>query len=250
MESDERTVHRGSTHLADIGFERLEGYQGEVLVQMTSKQHSKFRQGYSGPDATLPPGQDRLLYPCFLPEGLETVDAYRMNLKAVVKVSDPQGNERYLVSTFRGGVAIGITIEGALLSVSHQAHELAIQPGETFVVPLLISCSAKLARAVRLELRVPDRLADLFEAESIVVEPDQRRVRFPITSAAGANLTGPHTLMIRATALIPTDELPEIAESSRDSPMDIQTVSHLKANYLPVISETRIPIELLPAGER
>src|SRR4029079_8456160 len=68
IETDERTVHRGTMHLAELAIERVPGFEGEVVVQMDSRQPVKFRQGVIGPDVIVPPGRDQVLYPCLLPQ--------------------------------------------------------------------------------------------------------------------------------------------------------------------------------------
>ena len=67
--------------------ERLEGFKGEVSLQMASVQ-SYQRQGINGPDLTVPAGADRAFYPCFMPEWLETTRTSRMALVGVVQVPD------------------------------------------------------------------------------------------------------------------------------------------------------------------
>jgi len=92
-----RKVHRGSTHPAEVTLERLNGFRGEVSLQMASAQ-SYQRQGITGPDMTVPAAADRAFYPCFMPEWLETTRTSRMELIGVVKVPDTKGQLRFLVT--------------------------------------------------------------------------------------------------------------------------------------------------------
>jgi hypothetical protein len=97
LETDKRTVHRG-VHLAELAIERLPGFEGEVVVQMDSRQPVKFRQGIIGPDVVVPAGVERVFYPCLVPQIAETNDAYRILLSAIALVPDSTGRIRYLVS--------------------------------------------------------------------------------------------------------------------------------------------------------
>ena len=131
VETDERTVHRGTMHLAELAIERAPGFTGEVIVQMDSRQPAKFRQGIIGPDVILPDGTSQVFYPCLVPQIAETVDAYRMLLVATAQVPDPQGRFRWLVSKMPADDAsVAITVEGALLKISVERSELSVRPGE------------------------------------------------------------------------------------------------------------------------
>ena len=244
-ESDERTVHRGSTHLGGVLFERSNGFSGSLLVQMAGKQPAKFRQGAMGPDTILPPGTSYFYYPLFMPEGLETFDAYRISLNAVAQVTDPRGNRRHLVTTFPSDVSFGITIEGALLRLSHQVREMTVESGQPFELPIKISRSPKLTGPLKLELRPPPKLVGRLSAEPLEVSAGRDEVLIAIASATG--LEGEHTLTIRATALVHSEQIPEIVELTY-SPLDPDLQSYLKTGCLPIVSETRVPIRFEAAA--
>ena len=193
-----RKVHRGTTHPAEVIVERLDGYQGEVSLQMASIQ-SYQRQGIDGPEMTVLPYEGRVFYPCFMPEWLETTRTSRMALIGVVKVPDPRGKVRYLVTPMSGQITM--SIEGSLLKVSHEAQELSIRPGEEVVVPVKVLRSTKVAEAVRLELRLPDELAGVLSAEPVVAAPGQTEVAMRIRCAKDAKITGAQTFTIRGTAM-------------------------------------------------
>ena len=72
-----RKVPRGSTFPAEVTLERLEGYQGEVVLKMAAQQSYQV-QGITGRDVVVPPGVTRTVYPCFMPEWLETSRTSRM----------------------------------------------------------------------------------------------------------------------------------------------------------------------------
>ena len=86
-------VNRGATYPAELTVKRLEGFTGEISLQMAAQQ-SYQNQGINGPEFPVPPGATKAFYPCFMPEWLETTRTSRMVLIAVVKVPDPRGNVR------------------------------------------------------------------------------------------------------------------------------------------------------------
>jgi hypothetical protein len=205
-----RKVHRGSTHPAEVIVERLEGFEGEVSLQMASVQ-SYQRQGIHGPDLTVPAGAGRAVYPCFMPERLETTRTSRMALVGVVRVPDRHRKVRYLVTPMQGQITM--SIEGSLLKVSHDAREVAVRPGETQAIAVTVLRSAKLTESVRLELRLPDDLAGCLGADAIEVPPGKDTAVFRITRAKDARITGEHSITIRATAL-QGGHLPVVSETT------------------------------------
>lgn len=215
-----RKVNRGATFPAEVVLERLEGFQGEIILQMAARQSYQV-QGITGPSVVVPPGVQKTIYPCFMPEWLETSRTSRMAMIGVAKVPDARGALRYLVAEMEGMVTM--SIEGAILKVSHEATDLTLRPGQAFVVPMKIARSAKLAEPVKLELRLPPELGGLFQAEPMVVPPGQGEAVFRITAANNAPPRGVCLITIRGTAL--------------------------QDGKWPAISETRVPVEL-NAGER
>lgn len=248
IETDERTVHRGTIHLAELAIERLSGFNGEVVVQMDSRQPAKFRQGLTGPDAVVPAAADRIFYPCLVPDFAETVDAYRFLLAAAAQVPDSRGRVRYLLSKMQADDAsVAITVEGALLKISADAGGLTARPGESVRVPVKVARSAKLPAAVRLEVRTPRRMEqDDFSAEPLVVPPDQGEVMLPIQLGAGLRTPGKYALTIRALALQPGNP-PALSDSARVSPMDQELIALLKSGVLPVLAETTVSLEIIAA---
>jgi hypothetical protein len=134
-----------------------------------------------------------------MPEWLETTRTSRMELIGVVKVKDSRGTERYLATPMAGRITM--SIEGAILRVSHAAKDVRVRPGETFTVPVTVLRSPKVHEAVKLELLLPDELAGVLTAEPVVVAPGAPAAAFKITCAAGAKVEGEHTITIRGTAL-------------------------------------------------
>ncbi|MEX2285795.1 MAG: PPC domain-containing protein [Planctomycetaceae bacterium] len=242
VESDERTVHRGSTHPAEIGVERLEGFDGDVLIQMESKQGPKFRQGLTGPDVVLPRGRNRLFYPCFVPEMAETLDAYRMSMVAVTRVPDPRGNVRYLLSKMSGDTSVGITVEGGLLKIAGPGERLQAKADKPLDVPISISRSPRLTGPVHLELKVPEALMGTVDAPAIDVPAGQTEATLRLDTTHTTELRGSQKLVVRAVVLEPGN-LPNLEETAGCTPMNREMLDFLKAGYLPVLAETTITIE-------
>ena len=212
-----RKVHRGTTFPAEVIVERLDGFAGEVVLQMAAQQSYQV-QGISGGDVVVPPGVSRPIYPCFMPEWLETTRTSRMGVIAVARVPDPKGKVRYLAAEITGFITM--TLEGALLKLSADEPERTVPAGQPFDVGLKVLRQAKLTEPVRLELRLPEELAGQLEASPQTVPVKTEKVVFRITPKA--RLRGLHSLAIRATAL--------------------------QGGKYPAVSETTVTVEFLPAG--
>ncbi len=194
----QRAVHRGTTYPAPFMISRDEGFLGEVRLQMAAKQ-SRHRMGIRGPVLVVPPEADRTLYPCFMPEWLETDRTSRMTVMGVTEVADAQGHKRQV--TFPADYRVTMILEGALLKLAHQADELTVGPGQSFDVPLQISRSRKFARPVDIELVVPRDLAGLLKADSLRVPADQNTAVVTIQTADDSALVGDWEFKIKATGM-------------------------------------------------
>ncbi|HVC92623.1 MAG TPA: hypothetical protein VND64_02985 [Pirellulales bacterium] len=197
-----RKVHRGATFPADVIVERLEGYQGEIVLKMAARQSYQV-QGITGDDIVVPPGVTNTIYPCHMPEWLETTRTSRMGMISVVQVPDPRGRVRHLVAEMTGFITM--TLEGPLLKLAHVPLETPVVPGQTFDVRLKISRSAKLAEPVRLELRLPEDLTGLLSVVSmdapLEVPLDREEAELRIATTADPRLAGVRRFTIRATGL-------------------------------------------------
>lgn len=244
IETDERTVHRGTIHLAELAIERQPGFNREVVVQMDSRQPVKFRQGVIGPDVLVPPGTDRIFYPCLVPDVAETTDAYRILLVGVAQVPDSRGIIRHLICKMQADDAsVAITVEGALMKISAGTSELQARPGESMLLRVRIARSPKLAQSVRIEVQPPPALAGQLRAEPVDVPAGQETVSIPIRLENGPVTGGRHMLRLRAMALQPGNP-PTLSERTNASPMERDTLAILKAGGLPVVAETTVPLEI------
>jgi len=193
-----RKVHRGSTHPAEVVIERVDGFTGDVILQPAATQ-SYQRQGIDGPDLVVPPAETRVFYPVFMPEWLETTRTSRMALVGVIRVTDPAGKTRHLLTPMSGQITM--SIEGSLLKVAHEDREYRAKAGESVTVPLTVLRATKLAQPVRLELVSDDDSAGLFSAEPVTLPVGKTRADFRITLAADAKAVGERKAIIRGVAL-------------------------------------------------
>jgi hypothetical protein len=191
-----RKVHRGSTFPAEVIVERLDGFPGQIVLQMAAQQSYQV-QGITGGDVVVPPGVTKTIYPCFMPEWLESTRTSRMGMIAVAKVADPKGKIRYAANEITGFITM--TVEGALLKISAEEQALTVPAGRPFDVPLKVSRLAKLNEPARLELRLPEELAGQLKAEPMNLAIGKEQAVMRITPAA--NLRGLYAFAIRATAL-------------------------------------------------
>lgn len=210
------TVHRGTTYPAPMVIKRLEGYTGEVILQMSSNQTYQ-QQGMRGADVIVPPGETTAHFNVFTPEWLEIDRTSRMLLIGVCKVPDPKGQIRYIVTQLDG--RIGMSLEGSLLRLVNEAGELTVKAGTQIEIPIKLFRSPKLPLPVKLELVLEPEQAGLFQAEVLNVAPEQQNVTFRILSTADKKIVGEQVLKIRGTAY--------------------------QAPDLPVVSEVEVPVEYL-----
>jgi hypothetical protein len=211
---DVRKVHRGSTFLAPVLIERLEGFTGEITLEMTSKQQ-RHRQGLASDEFIVPAAVTRVEYPIFVPEWMETTKTSRMILNGSVQVADPRGNVRTLLQ--RQILRIGLLPEGALMKLSHAPREFEAAPGEELRIPLSLVRSPDFTVPVEISL-VPNETASL-NASPIQLASDQLECEFVVPIPSNA-MGSDQTLTFRARGL--------------------------KDGQWPVLSETTIRITIRP----
>lgn len=191
-----RKVPLGSTFPAEVLVERLNGFSGEVTLQMAATQSYQM-QGITGGTVIVPPGVGKTHYPVYMPEWLETTRTSRCGMVGVAKVTDPKGKVRYALNSMTGYITM--TMEGALLKIAAEEPNLLVPAGQPIDVRLKISRLPKLSDAAKLELRLPEGLAGQFKMESLTVPPGKEHVIVRVSPAA--KLQGIHVFAIRATAL-------------------------------------------------
>lgn len=192
-----RIVNRGTTYPADVIVERLEGYEGPVLLRMAATQQRQ-RRGIRGGEVLVPAGVSEVQYPIFMPEWLETSLTARMNVIGVTEIQDPQGNIRHVTGIMDGFIVM--SLEGALLKLTHEQQEYVARPGETIEVPIRVSRTVKLPVPADVTLVVGDEQGSVFSADSLQLPVDVSQATIKLRVSADAK-PGTHQAVIRATAL-------------------------------------------------
>ncbi|WP_254507970.1 PPC domain-containing protein [Anatilimnocola floriformis] len=190
-----RIVNRGTTYPADVIVERLDGYEGPVILQMAASQQRQ-RRGIRGGEMTVPAGVEQVQYPIFMPEWLETSLTARMNVIGVTPIADPKGNIRHVTGIMDGFIVM--SLEGALLKLTHEQQEYVAAPGSTIDIPLKVSRTVKLPVTADLVL-VTDKHS-IFTADAVQLPPATNQHLLKLKIAADAK-PGLHLATIRATAM-------------------------------------------------
>jgi hypothetical protein len=205
-----RIVNRGTTYPADVIIERLEGFEGPVTLQMASVQ-SRQRRGIRGGELVVPAGVGQTQYPVFMPEWLETSLTARMNVIGIAQVADPKGNIRHVTGNMDGFIVM--SLEGALLKISHEPLERVATAGGMIDIPVRVSRSVKLPVPAKVEVVAEGELAGLVSADPLTVPAGESAAVVKLKLAADARLVGTRKITIRATAL-QNGKWPAISETA------------------------------------
>lgn len=192
-----RIVNRGTTYPADVVVERLDGYTGPVVLQMAATQQRQ-RRGIRGGELTVPAGVDQVQYPVFMPEWLETSLTARINVIGVTPIADPKGNIRHVTGIMDGFIVM--SLEGALLKLTHEQQEYVAAPGSTIDIPLKVSRTVKLPVAADVVLVGSDEKNSVFTADAVQLPQSVNQHTLKLKIAADAK-PGLHLATIRATAM-------------------------------------------------
>ena len=117
---------------------------------------------------------------------------------------------------------ITMSIEGAMLKLLHPPEELVLQSGASFELTLKLAQSNKLKEPVNLELIVPDEIKGLVTFTPMVWPTNSDTLKIKVATKPEAKMVGLWVLTARVTT---------------------QFEKH------PVVSETGIEVEFLPAKE-
>ena len=96
-----------------------------------------------------------------------------------------------------------MTMEGALLKLSHIEEEVTAKPGEPIVVKVRLARSARLTEPVKLELIFPEELASALKCEPLVVNNGKAEAELRIAVVDASRLLGEPSFTIRGTAIQP-----------------------------------------------
>lgn len=189
---------RGTTFPGPVLIQRDEGFTGDIVLEMCAKQ-GRHRQGIRGPELTVPPDVDRILYPVFLPEWLETTRTSRMVVNGVAQVADPKGRVRFLSTKLQ--TRIGFLPTGAVLKLDCDVPEIEVTFGQPFAIPLTVSRANSLVEPAHIELVDTRDSRGQLNAEIQTVEAGQSRVSMAVTPLVETGYVGEMRLTVRATVL-------------------------------------------------
>lgn len=189
---------RGTTFPGPVLIQRDEGFTGNIVLEMAAKQ-GRHRQGIRGPELTVTPDANRILYPVFLPEWLETTRTSRMVVNGVAQVTDPKGRVRCLSSKLQ--TRIGFLPTGALLKIDCDVSEIEVVANGPFEIPLTINRAKGLTEDVMVELVSDRSSADVLTAERVSVEQGELQVALKATSLVASDFVGEREITIRATVM-------------------------------------------------
>ncbi len=195
---DVSKVRRGSTHLFPLLIDRLEGFAGEITIEMTAKQQ-RHRQGLASDEMIVPADVKKVDYPIFVPEWMETTKTSRMIMNGAVKVPDPKGTVRTLLQ--RMELRVGILPEGAMMKLAHAAREYQAALGGELAVPLSISRTPDFRKPLKIELVPNEDQTGLVSADPITLPAGEPQTTLTIRLTPDMKLLGEQQFLIRATAL-------------------------------------------------
>lgn len=194
---DVSKVRRGSTHLFPLQIERLEGFTGEITLEMTAKQQ-RHRQGLASDELVVAPSATRVEYPIFVPEWMETTKTSRMILNGAARVADPKGNLRTLLQ--RMELRLGMLPEGALMKLAHAAGEYQAQLGHDLLIPLNISRAPELQESIVIEVIPSESQSGRIAATPITLAPHETSASMNVHIQNDDTFVGETSVLIRATA--------------------------------------------------
>ena len=217
-----RRIPRGATHLAEILIDRTDGFKGEIVLDMAADQQ-RHRQGIRGDSVVVPADKQKVFYPVFAPEWLETTRTSRIGLIAMAKVPDPKGVVREVMAPMEGQITM--SMEGALMKLgvarsASQSHDLIGVMGKPMEIPLKLARAPQLTGPVEVELIVDPRLTGLVWAEPLLLNEKATGAVLKVHAKADPRLLGIWNLLAKAKA---------------------------KRNGFPVISETAFEVEWVAA---
>lgn len=200
---------RGTTFPGPVLIQRDEGFSGNIVLEMAAKQ-GRHRQGIRGPELTVSPEVNRVLYPVFLPEWLETTRTSRMVVNGVAQVADPKGRVRFLSSKLQ--TRIGFLPTGALLKISCDVPELEVVAGRPFQIPLAVDRAQGLVESATIVIVDDRESAGLVLAEPMEMDASRTQVLLAVVPLVESNFVGERTLTVRATVM-QEDRYPVVSET-------------------------------------
>lgn len=200
---------RGTTYPAPVLVERDEAFKGDIVLEMAAKQ-GRHRQGIRGPEMKITPDQNRVLYPVFLPEWLETTRTSRMVVNGVTKISDPAGRIRY--SSSKLVTRLGFLPTGAMLKIESPLKELNLTSKSEFEYRINVRRVSGLSGPITLELVRNSDSPEAFTADSVIIGEATTVATLRLNRVPEVSVT--RVLPLRVRAIGNWNEYPVIAETT------------------------------------
>jgi hypothetical protein len=200
---------RGTTYPAPVLVERDESFAGDIILEMAAKQ-GRHRQGIRGPEMKITPDQNRILYPVFLPEWLETTRTSRMVVNGVTKIADPAGRIRY--SSSKLVTRLGFLPTGAMLKIESPLKELNLTSKSEFEYPINVRRASGLFGPITLELVRNSDSPEAFTSDSVSIGEATPVATLRLNRVPEVSVT--RVLPLRIRAIGSWNEYPVIAETS------------------------------------
>ena len=200
---------RGTTYPAPVLVERDEKFKGDIILEMAAKQ-GRHRQGIRGPEMKITPEQNRILYPVFLPEWLETTRTSRMVVNGVTKIADPAGRIRY--SSSKLVTRLGFLPTGAMLKIESPLKELNLTSKFEFEYPINVRRASGLSGPITLELVRNVDSAEAFTADTVSIGETTTVATLKLNRVPEVSVT--RVLPLRIRAIGNWNEYPVIAETT------------------------------------
>ena len=191
-------VPRGTTFLADVEIVRKAPFTGPVRLE-TSANQQRYRAGIRSAFITVPSGEMKTQFPCFMPEWLATDLTQRMLIHGIAEVPDPKGNLRQL--TKAGNARITMIMEGALLKLAAEKSDFVVQVGESIEIPFRLQRSPKLPLSTTVKIEVPEEVNELLTATPVTLAADQTQGVLQLDSKRDERLNGSWRLRLSAQSL-------------------------------------------------
>jgi hypothetical protein len=198
---------RGSTFPGPVLIARKAGFDGDVVLEMHSRQ-GRHVMGIAGPEVAVPPGVDRFLYPVHLPEWLETSRTSRMVVNGVVRVADPKGNVRHVLVKQKNrmgflpiGALLKLSAVEPLITLGGTAESAGSADSARSAQTRVVSIPLKVDRAEsirQLDLAIELESHPMFTASPITIDPSPGEISVPVRCDVTA--PGDYEITFRATA--------------------------------------------------
>lgn len=192
-------AYRGSVYPYEMEIERLDGFAGAIFVQRGDRQNRDM-DGVEIWNATLEPGQSKVIVPIYLPEtmAINVQSQSQLYSQAWAKFTDKHGQEQsMLILANKRNMLRSMPPVVKLRSID---ASITAKPGETIACHLLLKRTSNFPGPMSLQLLDEAKLAERgIHVASVEIAAEQTEIEVPIRFAAEFDKREPLTLQFRAT---------------------------------------------------